>query len=46
MYYVPDETKRCGYYECADCRQRFLDVWISLALFCPEEGCQVPLQGD
>lgn len=35
MYYVPDGTKRCGYYECDDCRQRFLDVRIAPAIVCP-----------
>ena len=38
MYYVPDGTKRCGYYECADCKQRFLDVRIAPTLVCPYCG--------
>lgn len=38
MYYVSDETKRCGYYECAYCRQRFLDVRIAPTLVCPYCG--------
>ena len=24
MYYVPDGTKQCGYYECKKCGNRFL----------------------
>ena len=24
MYYVPDGTKKCGYYECKKCGNRFL----------------------
>ena len=38
MYYVPDGTKRCGYYECADCSTRFLDVRIAPTLVCPYCG--------
>lgn len=38
MYYVPDGTKRCGYYECSDCRQRFLDIRIAPAIVCPYCG--------
>ena len=25
MYYVPDGTAQCGYYECKECGSRFLD---------------------
>lgn len=28
MYFVPDETERCGFYECEDCMHRFLDIKI------------------
>ena len=38
MYFVPDGTKRCGYYECEDCGRRFLDVRIGPALVCPYCG--------
>lgn len=38
MYYVPDGTERCGYYECQDCKQRFLDVRIAPTLVCPYCG--------
>ena len=26
MYYVPDGTKKCGYYECKKCGNRFLSL--------------------
>ncbi|MBP5608886.1 MAG: FYDLN acid domain-containing protein [Lachnospiraceae bacterium] len=38
MYYVPDETERCGFYECCDCGSRFLDVRIAPVLVCPYCG--------
>ncbi len=38
MYFVPDGTKRCGFYECADCGRRFLDVRIVPRLICPYCG--------
>ena len=38
MYYLPDETERCGFYECAECGERFLDVRIAPSLVCPYCG--------
>ena len=38
MYYVPDGTNRCGYYECAECGSRFLDLKIIPAMVCPYCG--------
>lgn len=38
MYYVPDGTDRCGYYECAECRSRFLDIKVVPAMVCPYCG--------
>ena len=35
MYYVPDGTKRCGFYECRECGNRFLDVKVAPAIVCP-----------
>ena len=26
MYFVPDGTKECGYYECKKCGKRFLSL--------------------
>ena len=38
MYYVPDGTERCGFYECKECGNRFLDVRIAPAIICPYCG--------
>lgn len=35
MYYVPDETKKCGYYECRECGTRFLSLHLEEAIPCP-----------
>ena len=35
MYYVPEGTKVCGYYECTDCGSRFLSVTVVPAMPCP-----------
>ncbi len=36
MYYVPDGTKKCGYYECKKCGTRFLDLETSEEVVCPD----------
>lgn len=38
MFYVPDGTMRCGYYECKECGSRFLDIKIGPSLVCPYCG--------
>lgn len=38
MYYVPDGTQMCGYYECSDCDNRFLSLRIAPAIVCPYCG--------
>jgi len=38
MYYVPDGTQRCGYYECTECGERFLSLQIGPTLVCPSCG--------
>lgn len=38
MYYVPDGTEQCGYYECSECGTRFLDLRIAPTLACPYCG--------
>lgn len=38
MYYVPDGTLQCGYYECNGCGNRFLDLRIAPTLVCPYCG--------
>lgn len=35
MYYVPDGTDRCGFYECKECGARFLSLSISSSVLCP-----------
>lgn len=35
MYYVPDETKKCGYYECKECGTRFLSLHLEEIIPCP-----------
>lgn len=38
MYYVPDGTTQCGYYECSDCGNRFLALQIAPSIVCPYCG--------
>ena len=38
MYFVPDVTKRCGFYECEDCGSRFLSLQIGPRIICPYCG--------
>lgn len=38
MYYVPDGTIMCGFYECKACDSRFLDVKILPKMICPYCG--------
>lgn len=44
MFYVPDGTERCGYYECEDCGSRFLDRRIAPTLVCPYCGKEVDME--
>lgn len=46
MYFVPDGTKLCGFYECEnkECRMRFLDVRIAPTLVCPYCGEEVDME--
>lgn len=34
MYYVPDGTTQCGFYECTKCKNRFLSVKIAPYILC------------
>lgn len=34
MYYVPDGTTKCGYYECQACGTRFLSLHLEEATTC------------
>ena len=36
MYYVPDGTKECGYYECKKCGNRFLSMQTMKKIPCPD----------
>ena len=36
MYYVPDGTKECGYYECKKCGNRFLSMQTMKRIPCPD----------
>lgn len=38
MFYVPDSTQMCGFYECKDCGERFLDLKIAPRIVCPYCG--------
>ena len=44
MYFVPDGTDRCGFYECTDCGSRFLAVQIGPTLICPYCGEEVDME--
>lgn len=44
MYFVPDGTKVCGYYECEDCRMRFLSVAVAPYIVCPYCGEEMDME--
>ncbi|MBR6255845.1 MAG: FYDLN acid domain-containing protein [Lachnospiraceae bacterium] len=44
MFYVPDGTERCGFYECKDCGSRFLDIRVAPTLVCPYCGEEPDLE--
>ena len=44
MYYVPDDTEKCGFYECSDCGNRFLDLRVAPSLVCPYCGEEVNME--
>jgi len=44
MYFVPDGTKLCGFYECLECNMRFLDVRIAPTIVCPYCGEEVDME--
>ncbi len=36
MYFVPDDTEVCGFYECRKCSYRFLSAQTAKKISCPE----------
>lgn len=44
MYYVPDGTTLCGFYECEECGTRFLSVKIVPSMVCPYCGEEVDME--
>ena len=44
MYFVPDDTKLCGYYECQECGERFLDIRVMPSMVCPYCGEEVDME--
>lgn len=36
MFYVPDGTEKCGYYECMECGYRFLSLSTEDRIECPD----------
>lgn len=44
MYFVPDGTEKCGFYECKECKARFLDIQITPTMVCPYCGEEPDLE--
>ena len=44
MYFVPDGIRLCGFYECKECNNRFLDVRVAPSLVCPYCGEEVDME--
>lgn len=44
MYFVPDGTQICGFYECEDCGSRFLDMKVAPTLVCPYCGEEIDME--
>ena len=44
MYYVPDGTTQCGYYECKECDSRFLNLKIGPTIVCPYCGTEPDME--
>ena len=36
MFYVPDGTTQCGFYECKKCGNRFLSIQTMKKITCPD----------
>lgn len=44
MYFVPDGTERCGFYECKKCGLRFLDWRIGPTIACPDCDGEIDME--
>lgn len=44
MYFVPDGTQVCGFYECEDCGMRYLSQVIAPTMVCPYCGEEVDME--
>ena len=44
MYFVPDGTQICGFYECEECNSRFLSLQIAPRMVCPYCGEEVDME--
>lgn len=44
MYFVPDGTQLCGFYECEACAMRYLSVKIMPRMVCPYCGQEVDME--
>lgn len=44
MFYVPDGTKMCGFYECSECGERFLSLVVAPKIICPYCGEEPDLE--
>ena len=44
MYFVPDGTQICGFYECEECTMRYLSVKIMPRMVCPYCGQEVDME--
>ena len=44
MYYVPDGTRLCGFYECSECHSRFLSLMTAPSMICP--ACGKIIEGE
>ena len=44
MYFVRDDIEVCGFYECHDCNQRFLNETIVPYMICPYCGEQPDME--
>lgn len=38
MFFVPDGTEVCGFYECSECGERFLSLKVFPKIVCPYCG--------